>query len=303
MGAGGAPVEIACDESGSEGGRLIGAETSVFAYASVDLDVSAAAECVQEVRARIGSPALEYKANHLLRQKSRPVLIWLLAPSGPIHGRANVHLTDKALFLVTKLAELLVEGTEPAMAGLVPTPPAKALAAELYREAGSASGTWHAFLAAGNELLRTGDTEVLGTLDASGRLAAVIELLRKPELRLAVRATRPALDPLVTALTWTVAYWSAGGRPVSIVHDEQRALTADRIAQVNRILGPRLTGVRFVDSRTDPRVQVADFVAGVAGRVARSVLRGEPDEELVALLAPYVDAHSIWRESWNGGPM
>lgn len=303
MRAGGAPVEIACDESGSEGGRLIGAETSVFAYASVDLDITAAAECVQEVRARIGSPALEYKANHLLRQKSRPVLIWLLAPSGPIHGRANVHLTDKAFFLVTKLAELLVEGAEPAMAGLVPTPPAKALAADLYREAGSAPGSWHAFLAAGNELLRTGETEVLGTLDASGRLAGVIELLRKAEPRLAMRATRPALDPLVTALVWTVAYWSAGGRSVSIVHDEQRALTAERIAQVNEILGPWLTGVRFVDSRTDPRVQVADFLAGVAGRVAREVLRGEPDEELVALLEPYVDAHSIWRESWNGGPM
>jgi hypothetical protein len=291
----GAPVEIACDESGSEGGRLIGAETSVFTYASVQLETTVAAECVRVVRARIGSPALEYKAGHLLRQKSRPVLEWLLGPSGPIIGRAHVHLTDKTFLLVTMLADLLAGGHA------VPTE-----ARDLYREARSTEGhqAWHAFLSWFNDLLRNHDSAPAPRpVDAGPRLRSVMESLRQAPLRAA--ATRLTLDPLVTALVWTVAHWSAGGRSVSIVHDEQRALTAERIAQVNRILGPRLTGVRFVDSRTDPRVQIADYLAGIAGRAARDVLTSQPDAELVALLRPYVDAHSIWGAdgTWTGGPM
>src|SRR5690242_9076845 len=62
------PVEIACDESGSEGEHLVGGNTDVFAHASVNLSIDTSAACVQEIRARIGSPALEYKANHLLRE-------------------------------------------------------------------------------------------------------------------------------------------------------------------------------------------------------------------------------------------
>ncbi|UOX92375.1 hypothetical protein MUY14_17780 [Amycolatopsis sp. FBCC-B4732] len=57
------PVEIACDESGSEGENLLGGETDVFAHAGVRLSPEAAAACVREIRARIGSPAEEYKAS------------------------------------------------------------------------------------------------------------------------------------------------------------------------------------------------------------------------------------------------
>jgi hypothetical protein len=101
-------VEIACDESGSEGENLVGGNTDVFAHASVRLDTESATNCVQEIRSRIRSPALEYKANHLLREKHRSVLRWLLGPSGPIHGHAHVQLTDKAFFVVGRVIDLLV---------------------------------------------------------------------------------------------------------------------------------------------------------------------------------------------------
>jgi hypothetical protein len=55
-----------------------------------------------------------------------------------------------------------------------------------------------------------------------------------------------------------------------------------------------LTGLRFVDSRTDPRVQVADFVAGVARKAASEVLDDRGDAGLTALLGPYPDPFSIW---------
>jgi len=59
-------VEIACDESGYEGQKLIGTATDVFAHASVRLDSQVAAACMREIRDRVRSPAVEYKANHLL---------------------------------------------------------------------------------------------------------------------------------------------------------------------------------------------------------------------------------------------
>jgi hypothetical protein len=81
--------EIACDESGYEGEKLVGGETDVFAHASVLLAAAEAAGCIAELRRRIRSPAQEYKANHLLREKHRPVLLWLLGADGPIRGRAR----------------------------------------------------------------------------------------------------------------------------------------------------------------------------------------------------------------------
>ncbi|MFI5611099.1 hypothetical protein [Amycolatopsis sp. NPDC051903] len=103
------PGPLACDESGSEGDNLVGANTAVFAHAGVRLDTSAASACVAELRARIRSPAVEYKANHLLRAKNRAALVWFLGPSGPLVDRAGVLLVDKALFLTGKVVDLLVD--------------------------------------------------------------------------------------------------------------------------------------------------------------------------------------------------
>jgi len=60
-------MEIACDESGSEGEKLVGGVTAVFAHAGVRLSHEEAATCVRSLREMIKSPAVEYKANHLLR--------------------------------------------------------------------------------------------------------------------------------------------------------------------------------------------------------------------------------------------
>ncbi|RIQ16028.1 hypothetical protein DY240_23240, partial [Jiangella rhizosphaerae] len=108
-----------------------------------------------------------------------------------------------------------------------------------------------------------------------------------------------SLDPLGPAFARVVEHWSAGGRPVRVLHDEQRMLTPERIAA----LGPphgRLAGVRFADSMTEPRVQVADFLAGVARRIAEDELAGAHDAELAGLLRPYVDPRSVWADatSW-----
>jgi hypothetical protein len=91
---------------------------------------------------------------------------------------------------------------------------------------------------------------------------------------------------MLPALAETILFWSGGRRQVLVVHDEQSALTASRLRNLQQVLalgadatdaagqgaGARaarmspLAGLVTVDSRDDPRVQVADLLAGVARR-------------------------------------
>ncbi|MFI5683255.1 hypothetical protein [Streptomyces sp. NPDC051636] len=309
----GAELEIACDESGSDGENLTGGNTDVFAHASVRLSAEDAAACVREIRDRIRSPAQEYKANHLLREKHRAVLEWLLADAGPILGRAHVHLTEKAFFVVDRAVGLLIDD------------PAEAVT--LFRQGPGTFGeeAWQEFLAASNRLLRLrpgGDPAAAGepffrTVDALCRAhpdtdAARI-LRRLAEGRphadayrarmLATPAVFPVLNPLFPAIRRTAARWSAGGGTVTLVHDQQNSLTPGRIArivQAARRDGIGLGGLRLVDSRDDARVQIADFLAGIARKIASDELNGRGDAALTALLRPYVGAGSVWGDaaSW-----
>lgn len=298
------PLEIACDESGSEGENLVGGETDVFAHAGVRLTPEDARACVSEIRARIGSPAEEYKANHLLRAKHRAVLEWLLDPGGPLSGRGHVHLTDKTFFAVRAAVTLLAEhGTD-------------TMARTLHRTGPAAFGAerWAYFLAAFTSVLRLRPRRGVTTSPAEffalarelaavpGEAGEIVGLLAEGAGRVAGYRVRlatdpglvPVLDPLVPAVIHTVRHFSTGGTPVALVHDEQLALTGERVLQLKVTLGHRLAGVRFVDSRSDARVQVADFLAGVARRIASDALNGRGDPRLTTLLESFVDAESVW---------
>ncbi|MEU3982095.1 hypothetical protein AB0F77_18660 [Streptomyces sp. NPDC026672] len=305
-------VEVACDESGSDGENLTGGNTDVFAHASVCLPQDAAAGCLREIRGRIRSPAEEYKANHLLREKHRAVLEWLLAPAGPVHGHAHVHLTEKAYFVVEQTVGLLL--TEDGGDG------AATDATALYRTGPAAFGPdrWREFLAASNRLLRVRNSSAGSPVDAffrtvdelrpaRPRTPATEVLERLAERRDRADAYRarvtespvlvPPLNPLLPAVVRTAAHWSAGGARVSLVHDRQNMLTPERIAWIEesaRREGIALTGVRLVESRRDARVQIADFLAGIARKIASDELNGRGDAVLTGLLRPYVGAGSVW---------
>ena len=331
------PLEIACDESGYEGEKLIDTTTDVFAHASVQMDTESATNCIQELRRRIRSPATEYKANHLLREKHRSVLKWLLGPQAPLHGNAHVYLIDKAFYVVGKVIDLLVgDLTDPASIGLYQDERAKAMAATLYREGRRGFGReqWEAFLVSANDLMRTKDRldvrtsvdsffrmlDILRLARTGGRVDEIFGLLRQARPRAdSFRAQLldnpkmiPALDPLIPAIVQAVIYWSDGGKPVSIVHDQQNTLSAERIAQLKELIGKgppvpdysprsRLTSLSLVASHADPRVQIADILAGVARKIASDELNDRGDAELTALLRPYVDSSSIWGDdrSWS----
>lgn len=308
----GAVVEIACDESGSEGEKLIGGTTDVFAHASLDVHHDVAVACIDEVRVRARSPAEELKASVVLREQNRAVLEHLLGPEGPFDGNAHVHLTDKELYLVGKLVELLGGG---AVADVGP----------LHHEATAVLGQrWIGLLAAFNDLMRARTVEDARSF-ADRFFAAADEVARSADgttvgATVAGLATaRPrddaallhlvdksrgvtVLDPLVPALAAAVRHWAADGRTVSVVHDEHRALREAGLGHLRALSGVdgALAGIRFVDSRDDPRVQLVDFLAGAARRIASDARNGRADPVLCDLLRPYVDAASVWVDLPDG---
>jgi len=106
------------------------------------------------------------------------------------------------------------------------------------------------------------------------------------------RSIPPPLEPMLPALAETVLFWSGGQRQVLVVHDEQSALTPDRLRRLQQVLadGDAATespfaGLVTVDSRDDPRVQVADLVAGLARRSAETGYDG--------LLQPFLSPTSL----------
>src|SRR5690242_19763702 len=124
-------IEVACDESGFSGGSLVGGHTTVFAHASVRIGPVAAASLVDRVRALTGGRAsAEMKAVRLRRPHDRVVLEELLAAAAP---HVRLHLTDTVLFVLARLADLVVHGS--AVAGTdspAGDPQARALALRLY---------------------------------------------------------------------------------------------------------------------------------------------------------------------------
>jgi hypothetical protein len=295
----GAVVEIACDESGFSGTNLLHSNTPVIAHASVDLRADEAIGLMTALRSGFRFSPTEFKSGQFLRGRgAAEALEWFLAA---LHGRARVHLVDKEFFLVTRIVDLLV--AEPSYAaGTRLAQDHRPAALALYRQRRSAGGDWDAFLAAFVDLVRVkrrpGDRPsverffqardalvrqrsgplartVLGELSPT-RVRAVVTRLHNDD-----RSIPPPLEPMLPALAETVLSWSAGRRQVLVTHDEQSALTADRLTRLQQVLPAvmpagvsPLAGLVMVDSRDDPRVQVADLLAGVARRSLGTVSPG-----------------------------
>lgn len=288
-------VEIACDESGFSGSNLLDPASPVITHASVDLTVPEAAEVVAVLRSGLRRRS-EYKSGQLLRPGQRPALEWFLTR---LRGRAHVHVIDKTGYVAARVLELFTE--EPSYG------------------AGTSLGRDHSgavlalrrhtvFLAAFADLTRAKRVRLVSH-DAIDRffaampagLPALREVTRARVEGVMVRlieedrAFPPPLEPLVPALAETLLFWSAGERSVAVVHDEQSALTPGRVARLGAFLAGAvspapapLRSFRQVDSRNDPRVQVADLLAGIARRRT---------PKLNELLAPYVQAGAGRRSS------
>jgi hypothetical protein len=272
-------LEIACDESGFSGANLLRSTEPVITHASVDLSVAEAVDLIGS----LGLSPVELKSGWFLRRPDAPEALERLMAA--LRGRAHVHRIDKEFFLVTQVVDLLLG--EPSYLTLTRSP--RAEAGHLY-QARDAGADWDAFLGAFAGMVRTrrripGGPDAGRFLRARDALARVggpagAVLGRITDARVAAvvarlddgdRSIPPPLEPMLRALADTIRHWSAGQRQVLVIHDEQSALTAARLARLQRALavddGPSpFVGLVMADSRADPRIQIADLLAGVARR-------------------------------------
>jgi hypothetical protein len=315
-------IEVAGDESGFSGSNLVDPTTEVFTHATHQLSPEVAQYCVDAARAGSQYSVGEYKSNQLLRPEQRPLLEWLLGATGPLYGKAHVHLTDKPLFMANRLVELFLgESTYASMTSLDKDPQSSAIALMLHRQGPAEFGLdrWHGLLQTLIAVLRAKrrrqfdilvdrffhQVDLLGSPSVPGEVVRRLSQARDRVDSLPARfrddrVMPPPLEPLITAIIDAALHWGATGRSVVIDHDEQSALTRHRVAQINQLLlshdRPPLT-VRRVDSRTDPRIQVADLLAGAARRIVTAELDGQGDPGLTALIRPYLAPASIWADS------
>ena len=259
------PVEIACDESGFTGGNLTFRHT-VFTHASLRVPVESAREEMARLRLRVAAHG-ELKASWLLRWCDDDDLHRLLDPSGLLGGQVRVHVTDTRLFLLCRLADVLLSSDE--ISGLdLPGEAAdrRGVALELYRQGDTVFGLqrWQAFLVAAGKALRATSRWVPASAvsDFEGELAELAAAptpapVREALLRLRAGAGRaravrrslevdsrrpPLLEPLLPALTRCVLGWGTEHRALAVVHDEQSVLTPWRIRDIARPAGPRAAG-------------------------------------------------------------
>jgi hypothetical protein len=318
-------IEIACDESGFSGGNLVGGQNQVFAHASVRMEPGDARKLVDNLLQQIGAHGTgEYKAAELLRPRHRPVLVWLLGSTSPIRRNAYVHLTDTRFFVLARLLDVLLGG-QTVLGTSCPgeNAPIREMAITLCRSGEQNYGSlrWQEFLTLAANIFRTNNrwlpkepvplfyaaVDALAQTHAAADVHEVVTLLRST--RPIAEATRvahlvnpkltPLLEPLIPALTRAVHFWGSRAEMVSVIHDEQSALTPERVADIARTFaasGPRrqLKGVQLVDSRGDARVQLADFIAGIARRLASDKLDDRQDIELMVLLRPLISPESVW---------
>ena len=197
------------------------------------------------------------------------------------------------------------------------------MALALYGHAEQSYGRsrWQEFLTLSANLFRTNNrwlpktpvptfyatVDNMATFSTAAELREVMDLLRST--RPIAEATRasylenpkltPLMEPLLPALNRAVHHWGSYAQTLSVVHDEQSALTPERLADIATAYaanqpGRQLTDVRLVDSSREPRVQIADFVAGIARKLASDQLQDQADPEIAALLGPLVDHQSVW---------
>jgi hypothetical protein len=310
-------VEIACDESGFVGGSLFG-EARVFAHASVRVGAEEATELLEEVRRRTDAGPGEVKASRLRLPSTRPVAAWLCGPEGRLAGRAVVHVTDTRLFGLSRLAQVLTSPTMPVgwwsadqdpdawelagrLDGLLADLPANEERRFLHgtrdllwlnrrlRPRAPVESWTHTVAAVAAGVPDPDDRLLVSGLASAAALDRVGSYLAAPP-------ATPLTEPILPALRWAVHHWSALGDP-DVVHDEQSVLTPGRVDALAADLaatypGRRLAGFVRVDSREDPRVQVADLVVGVVRRTVAARLVGSsptaalPVDHLVADSSP-----------------
>lgn len=331
-------AEIYFDESGHDGENLMEGKSAVFAHGSVHMGLEEATDLVEYLRKATRTQSQELKAKNIVR--STTLLNFLYGPSGKLVGKTQVYLVEKTYHAVGKIIDMLIEeeaykrGVDLYAHGI-----AKQLAHDLYQHGPRALGDdgWNELVVGFTSMMRSkqrkgGEKETVAGFyekvdkyrltSRREKVARVLGMLWQTrehaeefQSDLENGIEMRALDPLETSLYQLALEWYARlKRPISIFHDEQTALTKpmlDRILLVaNRgtpagfglpSLKIELVDIKHVDSKSDPRIQLADISAGFCRQMAESALKGEASDESLDQIRHMVHFNSLWgdQESWE----
>ena len=332
-----ATLEIACDESGSEGENLISGPTRVFAHGSTDLTYEEASDVIADLRNETSYGGSELKSSRLLKGRYLAQTLRHFEPGGTLRGRVKVSITDKAYMAVCKVVDLVIEEDAHRKGiRLHDSGTARQIARDLFAEGPRAYGmtTWDRLLREFVSFVRTTQRQgekasldqLIGTIDdlrllsRRQRVEAAMQLLWEGRAELSTY-TEPGgssresdlrtLDPVIPAIMQTAGEWHRiTGKSIAIVHDRQAVLTETTCATLIRA-GKRphpdfpirvpIVAISQVDSRDDPRIQVADIVAGLGTLAGRTALTGALEANVRRALRPTLIESSLWGDaaSWQ----
>lgn len=333
-----AVAEIFCDESGHDGENLMAGTTPVLAHSSLHMDLAEATELVAYLRKKTQAQSPELKASAVLRNGQ--AIDELFGAHGKLAGRVQVYVVEKACLAAGKMVDLLIEEKAYAGGfDLYTNGYAKHIADELYQYGppGLGEEQWLSLVSGFTSLMREkqrkgGDKETIDAFfekveqarstSTHPRITFILTLLsatrrQAEEFQAAVAKgdLTKNLDPLQTSLMELAYGWNQRlNRPIRIMHDAQKSLTEQVMKAVMTAATEEmpaefnlpdrrcdLVGIEHIDSKADPRIQLADVAAGFTRQVAESALRGKAEKKRLAQVQRLVHIYSIWGDnrSWE----
>ena len=291
------------DEAGHTGQNLLDSDQPIYALAALRMDEAEAEAAVSAALGRAPSTMTELKFSVLRRStQGRRNLLTLLQDVGLTPDGAAVIVMHKRFMVATKLIDELVEPRMRAK-GLQPTfyasGAARRMAYALYEWGPVALGEMYdeltaSFVALLRNYTPEGGEAFIQTVqrcrivsrdpEVSGLLAVMIDTPEQMNDEFAARYD--VLDPALPSLFWQAGHWSSKlGTRFEVLHDDSTSVQrwqdeifegiqrtmADRTAPESFPLGDRivhlptlLNTIKFQASHDDPRLQVADVLAGAA---------------------------------------
>jgi hypothetical protein len=326
----GSLVTIACDESASEGENLMRARHPVFVHASVNVSFQDAQRYMDQIRAVSGSRAREVKSTVLLEASNRSALLDML---GSMEARVNICLVEKSYYICCKLVDLLIaakageQGENIGLSGLgrqyatvLHDLAPQDVGPALFRQVLIAFNDFIRVYARGNATPPSSDPFFTALEDARERttndqVGSILQSLwdaRHFALEYEGRRLEAMreMDPMFSTLNSVAMAWRIrlGRVPLEFLVDEYSTLTPhmrEMIIAATKIsvsvAGQRrpqadLRAIRSVDSKHDPRIQLADIMAGVGREVANLAQHGTFDDALQIATSEMLDANRMWSD-------
>ncbi|WP_138413313.1 DUF3800 domain-containing protein [Sinomonas gamaensis] len=330
-------AEIFFDESGHDGENLMGGSTPVLAHSSVHMDLAEASDLVDHLRGKTRAQSPELKIGAVIR--NRGAIDDLFGEQGALVGHTQVYVVEKAEMAAGKMVDLLIEERAYARGDdLYKDGTHRRMARALYEHGPEDLGEerWQSLVSAFTSLMREnqrkGEKETIDGFFEKveearsaakrtklkivlGQLADTRKQAEEFQADVAKGDIIKSLDPLQTSLMQLAYDWSKKlDRPVMVMHDAQKNLTERVMNAVMYTASTKppahfnlpdsrfpLVGIKHIDSKADPRIQLADVAAGFTRQVAERALRGNAEEEELAQVQRLVHFNSIWGDakSWE----